>query len=54
MELYACSHSESAVSASPQGKATSEITGITASGPSGSEAFFFVLLGKSSLPESHG
>ena len=29
-----------AVSASPQNKATSEMTGTTASGPSGSEAFF--------------
>lgn len=44
LAFWCCRVPPDAVSASPQGKAASEITGITASGPSGSEAFFFAFL----------
>lgn len=54
LAFWCCRVPPDTVSASPQDKATSEIMGTTASEPSGSEAFFCVLPGKSSLPESHG
>ena len=47
LAFWCCRVLPDTVSASPQDKATSEIAGITASGPSGSEAFFLhAYLGK--------
>ena len=47
LAFWCCQEPSDTVSASPQNKATSEITGITASEPSGSEVFFLhAYLGK--------